>query len=145
MSDFQSLPTDLPAPEDDGAAAHLPGLELPIIRLAATDGRRVDLSALSGKAVVYVYPRTGLPGTALPDGWDAIPGARGCTPQTCAFVGVRPRRAMVVMTVAGAIRGCQSAERGYDSMVATTTFNSATNVERSWLAVVCRISRSIDQ
>ncbi|MFG1430498.1 peroxiredoxin [Xanthobacter sp. V2C-8] len=85
MSDFQSLPTDLPAPEDDGAAAHLPGLELPIIRLAATDGRRVDLSALSGKAVVYVYPRTGLPGTALPEGWDAIPGARGCTPQSCAF------------------------------------------------------------
>ncbi len=85
MSDFQSLPPDLPAPEDDGAADHLPGLELPIIRLAATDGRRVDLSALSGKAVVYVYPRTGLPGTALPDGWDAIPGARGCTPQSCAF------------------------------------------------------------
>lgn len=85
MTDFQSLPPDLPAPEDDGAADHLPGLELPIIALAATDGRAVDLSALSGRAVVYVYPRTGTPGQPSPDGWDAIPGARGCTPQSCAF------------------------------------------------------------
>ncbi|WP_234049919.1 MULTISPECIES: peroxiredoxin [unclassified Xanthobacter] len=85
MTDFQTLPSDLPAPEDDGAAAHLPGLELPIIALAATDGRRVDLSSLSGRAVVYAYPRTGAPGTPSPDGWDAIPGARGCTPQSCAF------------------------------------------------------------
>jgi len=85
MSDYQSLPEDLPVPEDDGAAAHLPGLELPIVRLPATDGRHVDLSSLSGRAVVYVYPRTGVPGQPLPEGWDAIPGARGCTPQSCAF------------------------------------------------------------
>ena len=85
MTDYQSLPDDLPVPEDDGAASHLPGLELPIIRLPATDGREVDLSALSGRAVVYVYPRTGVPGQPSPDGWDAIPGARGCTPQSCAF------------------------------------------------------------
>ncbi|MDQ0506939.1 peroxiredoxin [Xanthobacter agilis] len=85
MSDFLTLPRDLPTPEDDGAADHLPGLELPIIPLLSTDGRRVDLSSLSGRAVVYVYPRTGAPGTPSPDGWDAIPGARGCTPQSCAF------------------------------------------------------------
>ncbi|MFG1479101.1 peroxiredoxin [Xanthobacter sp. V4C-4] len=85
MTHYQTLPPDLPAPQDDGAADHLPGLELPIIALAATDGRAVDLSALSGRAVVYVYPRTGVPGEPLPEGWDAIPGARGCTPQSCAF------------------------------------------------------------
>ncbi|MGC2618686.1 MAG: peroxiredoxin [Acidobacteriaceae bacterium] len=75
----------LPAPEDDGAAAHLPGLRVPSIRLQATDGSTVDLAALSGLIVVYAYPRTGRPGEPNPDGWEAIPGARGCTPQTCAF------------------------------------------------------------
>jgi peroxiredoxin len=75
----------LPAPVDDGAAAHLPGLRLPEVALPATDGRVVDLSALRGLVVVYAYPKTGRPGEALPDGWDAIPGARGCTPQSCAF------------------------------------------------------------
>lgn len=85
MSDYHTLPPDLPAPEDDGAADHLPGLELPIIPLVATDGRRVDLSALSGRAVVFIYPRTGVPGEPLPAGWNEIPGARGCTPQTCGF------------------------------------------------------------
>ncbi len=85
MTQYQSLPQGLPTPEDDGAASHLPGLELPIIRLQATDGRMVDLSGLSGRAVVYVYPRTGVPGEPLPTGWDEIPGARGCTPQSCAF------------------------------------------------------------
>lgn len=85
MTDYQSLPDGLPAPEDDGAAGHLAGLELPIVPLPATDGRMVDLSALSGLAVVYIYPRTGVPGEPLPDGWDEIPGARGCTPQSCGF------------------------------------------------------------
>lgn len=84
-SGYTSLPDDLPAPEDDGLAAHLPGLELPIVHLPATDGRHIDLSGLSGLTVVYAYPRTGVPGQPLPDGWDAIPGARGCTPQSCAF------------------------------------------------------------
>lgn len=82
---YTSLPEGLAAPQDDGLAAHLPGLELPIIELPATDGRFVDLSALSGLTVVYAYPRTGVPGQPLPDGWDEIPGARGCTPQSCAF------------------------------------------------------------
>ena len=75
----------IPAPADDGAARHLVGRELPSIRLAATDGRQVDLAALRGLAVVYAYPRTGRPGFDNPEGWDMIPGARGCTPQSCAF------------------------------------------------------------
>jgi peroxiredoxin len=79
------LPDGLPIPQDDGAARHLMGLRLPSVPLAATDGSRVDLSTLSGRTVVYIYPRTGVPGQASPDGWDAIPGARGCTPQSCSF------------------------------------------------------------
>lgn len=75
----------LPAPEDDGAAKHLPGMSVPPIPLAATDGATVDLSTLPGLSVVFAYPRTGRPGEPNPDGWEAIPGARGCTPQTCAF------------------------------------------------------------
>lgn len=85
MTDFTTLPDDLPEPQDDGAAAHLPGLELPIIRLMGTHGRLVDLSSLSGRAVVYCYPRTGRPDAPSPTGWDEIPGARGCTPQSCSF------------------------------------------------------------
>jgi peroxiredoxin len=79
------LPTDIPAPQDDGAARHLAGLRLPSVPLAATDGSQVDLSKLKGRTVVYIYPRTGVPGQSPPDGWDAIPGARGCTPQSCSF------------------------------------------------------------
>lgn len=83
--DPTTLPDDLPVPQDDGAAAHLSGMALPEITLPATDGARVDLSKLGGRAVVYIYPRTGRPGEAMPEGWDAIPGARGCTPQSCSF------------------------------------------------------------
>ncbi|MEM9726341.1 MAG: peroxiredoxin [Pseudomonadota bacterium] len=79
------LPDGLPIPEDDGAAAHLEGLALPSLALAATNGGGVDLSSEPGRVVVYLYPKTGQPGTAMPEGWDAIPGARGCTPQSCAF------------------------------------------------------------
>jgi peroxiredoxin len=79
------LPADLPVPQDDGAARHLEGFRLPSLALPATDGSEVDLAALSGRTVVYIYPRTGRPGQPLPDGWDAIPGARGCTPQSCSF------------------------------------------------------------
>ena len=75
----------IPPPVDDGGARHLSGMALPALSLPATDGRRVDLSALPGRAVVYAYPMTGRPGTPLPEGWDMIPGARGCTPQACAF------------------------------------------------------------
>jgi peroxiredoxin len=79
------LPDDLPVPQDDGATRHLAGLRLPSIALPATDGSAVDLSARKGRSVVYVYPRTGRPGVPAPAGWDAIPGARGCTPQSCGF------------------------------------------------------------
>jgi peroxiredoxin len=79
------LPEDLPVPQDEGAARHLAGARLPALALPATDGTMVDLSALAGRTVVYLYPRTGRPGQNLPQGWDGIPGARGCTPQSCGF------------------------------------------------------------
>jgi len=79
------LPSDLPVPVDDGGARHLTGMKLPDFALPATDGRAVNLMRLEGRTVVYVYPRTGEPGKPSPDGWDAIPGARGCTPQSCGF------------------------------------------------------------
>ena len=79
------LPSDLPAPLDDGAADHLTGLFLPEIQLNATNGEIVTLNNLQGKYVIYIYPMTGQPGTALPEDWDSIPGARGCTPQSCSF------------------------------------------------------------
>ena len=85
MTSFEQLPTGLPVPVDDGAAAHLRGRTLPGLRLPATTGGEVDLGALRGRTVLYVYPRTGVPGEPLPTGWDSIPGARGCTPETCAF------------------------------------------------------------
>jgi len=75
----------IPEPADDGAARHLAGMRLPSIELRATDGTGVDLARLRGRVVVYVYPRTGRPGVPNPEGWDLIPGARGCTPQACAF------------------------------------------------------------
>ncbi|MGZ4592057.1 MAG: peroxiredoxin [Actinomycetes bacterium] len=84
--DPTTLPSDLPVPEDDGAADHLDGLALPSVRLPCTDGGGVDLSALTGRSVVYAYPRTGRPGEdPLVDDWDQIPGARGCTPESCGF------------------------------------------------------------
>jgi peroxiredoxin len=75
----------IPAPADDGGARHLPGSRVPSVPLPATDGATVDLSALPGRAVVYAYPRTGPPTGGNPEGWDMLPGARGCTPQSCAF------------------------------------------------------------
>jgi peroxiredoxin len=79
------LPDGLPVPEDDGAADHLPGAAVPALVLASSAGP-VDLAELcAGRAVVYVYPRAGRPGVPMLPGWDAIPGARGCTPQSCGF------------------------------------------------------------
>ena len=75
----------IPAPQDDGATRHLLGSRVPAVPLQATTGDLVDLSSLKGRTVVYAYPRTGRPGLENPDGWDMIPGARGCTPQTCSF------------------------------------------------------------
>ena len=81
-----SLPADLPAPEDDGAADHLAGTPMPHIVLPSTAGGEVALDQLgAGRTVLYIYPMTGQPGVDLPDGWNEIPGARGCTPEACGF------------------------------------------------------------
>ena len=85
LHDPNILPDNLPVPQDDGAARHLQGARLPDIVLAATNATAVNLSKLAGRNVVYVYPRTSRPGQDLPSGWDGIPGARGCTPQSCSF------------------------------------------------------------
>jgi peroxiredoxin len=85
MHDPTLLPPDIPAPQDDGAARHLTGMKLPDLALAATNGAAVNLAKLSGRTVLYIYPRTGVPGVDLPPGWNEIPGARGCTPQSCGF------------------------------------------------------------
>jgi peroxiredoxin len=79
------LPPDIPVPQDDGAARHLAGMRLPDMALAATSGSDVNLARLAGRTVLYIYPRTGVPGVDAPPGWDDIPGARGCTPQSCGF------------------------------------------------------------
>jgi len=79
------LPPDIPIPRDDGRARHLAGMKLPDLALPATSGGAVNLSKLKGRTVVYIYPRTGVPGVDPPQGWDQIPGARGCTPQSCGF------------------------------------------------------------
>jgi peroxiredoxin len=85
-TEYSSLPPDLPVPHDDGAAHHLGGHELPALSLPLAGGGELDLRRASeGTLVAFVYPRTGTPGEPLAPGWDDIPGARGCTPQSCAF------------------------------------------------------------
>jgi peroxiredoxin len=84
--DLHRLPEQLPVPVDDGAADHLEGMPMPRLELPTTDGLGVDLADAAGeRLVLYVYPRTGVPGEDPIVGWDEIPGARGCTPQACAF------------------------------------------------------------
>ena len=101
------LPAGIPAPQDDGGARHLTGLRLPAMSLAATDGANVDLSKLAGRSVVYIYPRTGVPGQPLPEGWDEIPGARECAlelrsfSKRAGFTGVRCAYLVVPKTVTG--------------------------------------------
>jgi peroxiredoxin len=107
--DLHALPDDLPVPLDDGAADHLLGMALPAVPLLATSGEWVDLAALSGWSVVYCYPRTGRPDHDLPAGWNAIPGARGCTPQSCAF---RDHHAELAALGAG-VFGLSSQETAY--------------------------------
>src|SRR5579875_3803243 len=80
------LPPNLPVPQDDGAAHHLPGMAMPAVTLPSTSGADVDLAVLGpGRTVLYLYPMTGTPGVPLLPGWDDIPGARGCTPESCGF------------------------------------------------------------
>jgi peroxiredoxin len=84
--DYRVQPAGLPAPVDDGAADHLAGRAVPPASLQSAHGGELDIGELAKRlVVVYVYPSTGVPGVALPEGWDDIPGARGCTPQSCAF------------------------------------------------------------
>jgi peroxiredoxin len=84
--DLYSLPAGLPVPVDDGAARHLPGRRMPAVALPSTSGRLVRLDALGqGWTVLYCYPRTGRPEVGPPPGWDGVPGARGCTPQSCSY------------------------------------------------------------
>jgi peroxiredoxin len=85
QSDYTQLPPNLPVPTDDGACDHLPGTKLPEIALRSTGGGTVTLAKREGTTIVYCYPMSGVPGVPLPDGWDQIPGARGCTPQSCGF------------------------------------------------------------
>lgn len=79
------IPKDLPVPLDDGACNHLLGLMLPSVNLVSTDGKTVNLSQIAGCLVIYCYPMTGRPGKFIPSGWIEIPGAAGCTPQSCSF------------------------------------------------------------
>src|SRR5881396_655463 len=86
QTNLNQLPPNLPRPQDDGGARHLKGMALPDLELPSTANRRVNLSKIgTPRIVVYAYPMTGQPGKALPAGWDDIPGARGCTPETCGF------------------------------------------------------------
>jgi peroxiredoxin len=87
MSEFASVPPDLPVPQDDGAADHLPGAELPSVSLPVAGGGQFDFrgTEAAGTLVAFVYPQTGTPGNPAPPGWDDIPGARGCTLQSCSF------------------------------------------------------------
>jgi peroxiredoxin len=85
VTNLSALPSNLPAPQDDGACNHLVGKPLPDIFLDSTQNTPINLSLIKGWIVIYCYPMTGKPNVPLPNGWDEIPGARGCTPQSCAF------------------------------------------------------------
>lgn len=85
MVNLVSLPENLPVPVDDGGCSHLVGMKLPSVLLPSTSGQLVDCSGLHQRVVLYCYPMTGRPDVSLPEGWDDIPGARGCTPEACGF------------------------------------------------------------
>jgi peroxiredoxin len=90
MSNYNTTPENLPVPQDDGATQHLKGMSLPYVTLMGTHGKQVDVGDLKGWVVIYCYPMTGVPGVPLPSGWDQIPGARGCTPQSNAYKEAHP-------------------------------------------------------
>ncbi len=106
----------LAAPQDDGAAKHLIGMALPSLEMPSTLGRRIPLSNLSGTTVIYVYPMTAQPGKNLPENWDMIPGARGCTPQSCAF-----RDVYTDLRDAGATRIFGLSTQNYEHQVEAAT------------------------
>jgi peroxiredoxin len=101
VNEYLTLPANLPVPEDDGAARHLPGLAIPALVLDSSHGP-VDLAQLcTDRAVIYIYPHTGIPGEPLLEGWDAFPGARGCTPESCGFRDLAAELAAAGARVAG--------------------------------------------
>ncbi|MBO8186335.1 peroxiredoxin [Streptomyces sp. DW4-2] len=115
VDDLTRLPAELPVPEDDGAADHLPGTRLPHLELPATEGGLVALDRLGpARTVLYVYPLTGRHDRALPTGWDAIPGARGCTPEACGF---RDHHAELVTAGAAGVFGASSQSSPYQREV----------------------------
>ncbi|MFE3635026.1 MerR family transcriptional regulator [Streptomyces sp. NPDC059168] len=132
MTGHMSLPADLPVPQDDGAAAHLPGTRMPRLELQATDGTTVGLEALgAGRTVLYVYPLTGRPDTDLPEGWDSIPGARGCTAETCGF---RDHHSDLLATGAARVYGLSSQDSDYQRELTERLhlpFQMLSDVERS--------------
>ena len=115
MTDYTVLPDNLPVPEDDGAADHLVGLSMPNLRLPTSDGGEVDFGdRASGRTVIYLYPLTGRPGIDLPEGWDAIPGARGCSTEACNF---RDHYSELVGAGASRVFGMSSQDVGYQAEV----------------------------
>ena len=116
VSDYLSFPDDLPVPEDDGAADDLAGTAMPHIALPSTGGELVALDELGpGRTVLYVYPLSGKPGVDLPDGWNSIPGARGCTPEACGF---RDHYAELRAAGASAVYGLSSQSTEYQAELA---------------------------
>ncbi|MEV7418318.1 MerR family transcriptional regulator [Streptomyces sp. NPDC089919] len=114
-ADHTRLPEGLPVPADDGAADHLPGLPLPPLELAATSGGPVRLAELGpGRTVLYLYPLTGRPDRDLPEGWEAIPGARGCTPEACDF---RDHHQDLLAAGAAGVYGLSSQDTPYQQEV----------------------------
>ncbi len=87
MSDDRTEPNDAGAiPPNDGACDHLMGLPIPDLRFSSIDGDEVSMARLSpGPAVIYIYPMTGSSGADMPDGWELVSGASGCTPQSCSY------------------------------------------------------------
>ena len=143
MSDYQHLPSDLPVPQDDGAADHLPGAAMPSLVLGDTSGGEVALDHLGpGRTVLYLYPLSGRPGVDLPDGWDAIPGARGCTPEACGF---RDHHADLQAAGARAVYGLSSQSTDYQAELAAGSAcrsrSSRTPIWRSPTRSTCRPSR----
>jgi peroxiredoxin len=115
MTDYTVLPDNLPVPEDDGAADHLPGMAMPALLLPASDGNTVDLAALGpGRTIIYLYPLTGRPGVDLPQGWDSIPGARGCSTEACDF---RDHYAELQQAGASRVYGMSSQDPEYQAEV----------------------------
>ncbi|MQA97924.1 MAG: redoxin family protein [Streptosporangiales bacterium] len=116
--DPNTLPDDLPAPADDGAADHLPGTVMPALSLPSTQGGAQRLDRVPGGAarlVLYAYPRTGVPGQDNPPGWDAIPGARGCTPESCGF----RDHAADLAALGAAVAGVSTQDTAYQAEAAT--------------------------